>query len=180
MRHGKQGARGRNVVVRSRSARATRGCLSVGGHSIPCALGRSGISRRKREGDGATPAGRFRPVAVFYRPDRVRRPLTRLPVKPLRRADGWCDDPRHGRYNRPVRLPFAASHEAMWRDDHLYDIVVVLDYNRRPRVRGAGSAVFFHLARTGYPPTEGCIAVSLADMRRVLARLDAASVLAIR
>ena len=159
------------------SARATTGLLTFGRLSVPCALGRSGLSRNKREGDGATPAGCHRLVEVLYRPDRVPRPTTCLPVRAIRPDDGWCDDPDHGRYNRPVRLPFAASHERLWRDDHLYDVLVVLDQNRIPRVRGRGSAVFFHLARPGYRPTEGCVAVAAGDMRLLLAAAGPGTVL---
>lgn len=159
------------LVVRQLSPRATRGRLTLGPLTVPCAVGRSGVSRRKREGDGATPAGCFRLLCVLYRADRIARPLTALPVRALAADDGWCDDPGHHRYNRPVRLPFAASHERLWRDDHLYDVVVVLDHNRRPRARGLGSAVFFHLARPDFAPTEGCVAVTLPAMRRLLAHV---------
>lgn len=148
-----------------------RGILTLGGRAIPVALGRSGIARDKREGDGRTPAGRWRIVRVLYRPDHGPRPVTPLPTAAIRRNDGWCDDPRDRRYNRPVRLPFAPSHERMWRDDHLYDLVLVLDHNTRPRVAGRGSAVFVHLARPGFTPTEGCVALKRDDLRRLVARL---------
>ncbi|MBB98178.1 MAG: hypothetical protein CML67_01375 [Rhodobacteraceae bacterium] len=161
--------RPRNLTVRSLSAEVTRGRLVSGSLDVPCALGRGGITRDKREGDGATPAGRFEMLSVYYRPDRVQRPRTRLPVTPLRPWMGWCDDPGHPRYNRLVRRPFAASHEAMWRDDPLYNIVVVLDCNLHPAVPGRGSAIFLHLARPGYTPTEGCVAVKEQDMRLLLA-----------
>ncbi|MDJ0930469.1 MAG: L,D-transpeptidase family protein [Breoghania sp.] len=161
-----------NIYVRALSASRTRGRLIFGPLSVACALGRTGISHEKREGDGATPSGRYRLLQVLYRADRIQRPITRLPVCALKPHDGWCDDPRHGRYNRPVRLPFSASHERLWREDHLYDVVVILDHNQKPRSLGGGSAVFCHLARPGYLPTEGCVAVSLADMCRLLAMAD--------
>jgi len=148
-----------------------RGVLKVGGLAFPCALGRKGCRVRKREGDGATPVGRWRLVAVLYRPDRGRRPPTRLPVRPIRPDDGWCDAPTDRNYNRHVRHPYPASAERLWREDGLYDLVVVLDHNARPRVRGAGSAVFMHLARPGYQPTEGCIALSREHLLRLLQRL---------
>jgi L,D-peptidoglycan transpeptidase YkuD (ErfK/YbiS/YcfS/YnhG family) len=160
----------RRIVVAPVSADRRRGLVVAGGLGAPCALGRSGIVRRKREGDGATPAGRLALVAVLYRPDRIRRPPTRLPAIPLRPDSGWCDDPSDRRYNREVRLPFGAGHERLWRSDRLYDVVVVLDYNlARPR-RGAGSAIFLHVAAPGFPPTEGCVAVSMPAMRRILFR----------
>ena len=152
------------------SAAATRGVVRLGGLAFPCALGRSGRSVRKREGDGATPVGRWRLLGVLYRSDRGRCPSTRLPVRPIAPDDGWCDAPGDRNYNRPVRHPYPASAERLWREDGLYDIVVVLSHNVRPRVRGAGSAVFMHLARPGYRPTEGCIALKREHLLRLLER----------
>lgn len=158
------------IRVSAAAGERSRGRLAMGSVSAPCALGRSGMRRRKREGDGATPAGRFRLLAVLYRPDRVRRPATGLPVAAIRPDSGWCDDPADRRYNRPVRLPYPASHERLWRDDRLYDIVVVIDHNLARPIRGAGSAVFLHLAAPGFTPTAGCVALSEPAMRRLLAR----------
>ena len=147
-----------------------RGTLAFAGRFYPCALGRSGISRLKREGDGATPAGPLPLRAVLYRPDRGR-PRSGLPLRPLRKDDGWCDASGDRNYNRPVRLPYPASHEAMWRADGLYDIVVVLDWNLSRRLAGRGSAIFMHLARPGFAPTEGCVALRRRDLAAILARL---------
>ncbi|MFG1391991.1 L,D-transpeptidase family protein [Xanthobacter agilis] len=147
------------------------GVLVAGGRALRVALGRSGISADKREGDGRTPAGRWRILGLLYRPDAGPRPLTRLPCRPIARTDGWCDASGHRRYNRPVTLPFAASHERLWREDHLYDLVLVLDHNTRPRIMGRGSAVFVHLARPGLRPTEGCVALPRGELRRLVARL---------
>jgi L,D-peptidoglycan transpeptidase YkuD (ErfK/YbiS/YcfS/YnhG family) len=162
--------RARTATVLGLSAAATRGVVRLGGLAFPCALGRSGRSVRKREGDGATPVGRWRLLGVLYRSDRGRRPSTRLPVRPIAPDDGWCDAPGDRNYNRPVRHPYPASAERLWREDGLYDIVVVLSHNVRPRVRGAGSAVFMHLARPGYRPTEGCIALKREHLLRLLER----------
>jgi L,D-peptidoglycan transpeptidase YkuD (ErfK/YbiS/YcfS/YnhG family) len=168
------------IMVVHRTADRTRGLIVAEGLRIPCALGRSGVVRGKREGDGATPAGRLGFLAVLYRADRVRRPATALPVTPLTPDAGWCDDPGDRRYNRPVRLPCAARHERLWRSDRLYDVVVVLDYNcERPRP-GAGSAIFLHIATPHFSPTEGCIAVSMIAMRRLLARAGPGSWLDVR
>ncbi len=138
---------------------------------FPCALGRGGCRARKREGDGATPIGRWRVRQVLYRADHVRRPRTSVPVKPIRAGDGWCDAPADRNYNRPVRRPYAASAEQLWRADGLYDLVVVLGYNDRPRIRGLGSAIFMHVARAAYAPTEGCIALETRHLRRIVERL---------
>lgn len=161
------------ITVRRRPGCRHQGVLTVAGRAIPVALGRSGIGYDKREGDGRTPAGVWHPVRVLYRADRVTRPATSLPVAAIRPGDGWCDAPEDRRYNRPVELPFPASHERLWRDDRLYDLLLVIDHNTRPRVKGRGSAVFIHLARPGYRPTEGCVALKPADLSRLLTRLDA-------
>ena len=147
---------------------ATHGRLRLGNLVIPCRLGRIGIKPLKREGDGATPAGRWRLRGVMFRADRIARPQTRLPVKALRRVDAWCDAPEDRNYNRPVALPYLASHERLWRDDRLYDAVVVLSHNERPRQRYRGSAVFLHMADPEGRPTAGCIAVAPRDMARLL------------
>ena len=106
---------------------------------------------------------------VLYRADRVPRPRAAVPLLPLAPHDGWCDDPDDGAYNQPVRLPYAARHEALWRADELYDVVGVLGWNDAPVARRRGSAIFLHVARAGYAPTEGCIALSRPDLLAVLA-----------
>jgi L,D-peptidoglycan transpeptidase YkuD (ErfK/YbiS/YcfS/YnhG family) len=137
---------------------------------MSCALGRAGRRQIKREGDGATPVGSWAIAAVFYRQDRLRPPITAHSARPIQPSDGWCDDPSDRNYNRLVRLPCAARTEAMFRSDHVYDIVVVLNYNTRPRLPNRGSAIFCHLARPGFAPTEGCIALTQRDLRRLLQR----------
>ena len=158
----------------------TKGLLRLGEITVPCALGRSGIVTRKKEGDGGTPVGRFELLHVYYRPDRGVPPPTQLPREPLTPLSGWCDDPKHRLYNRPVTLPFAAGHEKMWRDDRLYDVVVVLDCNISPAVKGKGSAIFFHIARENYSPTKGCVAVSPEHMRLLLQCSGLGAVMEIR
>lgn len=148
-----------------------RGILRAGAFWAPCALGRSGLRHAKREGDGATPIGRFGLARVLYRADRVRRPVTALPTTRLRPDDGWCDDPGDRAYNQPVRLPYRGRHERLWRADHVYDIIVVIDFNTAPARHGFGSAIFLHLARDDFGPTEGCVAIPLAAMLRILPRI---------
>ncbi len=133
-----------------------------------CALGRAGVTADKREGDGATPAGCWPLKRVLYRPDRLSAPVTAFPVAALSPDDGWCDDPDDARYNQPVRLPYAARHEVLWRDDGIYDVIVVLAHNDDPPVPGSGSAIFLHVARDDYGPTEGCVALALPELRAVL------------
>ena len=162
---------GRRLTVRGLGQRACRGWVEMAGLRMPCALGRGGVRVRKREGDGATPAGTWALREMLWRADRGRRPATGLPARPIRGRDGWCDAPADRNYNRSVRHPYPASAERLWRDDGLYDVVVVLDYNSRPRVRGRGSAIFLHVARSDWAPTEGCIAMAEPDLRRLLARM---------
>ena len=157
--------------VLPRASNRARGWLTAGPFRIPCALGPAGIRRDKREGDGATPAGRFRLLWGYYRADRQRPAAGGVPLVAMRRDQGWCENPASGRYNRPVRLPTTDCTDAMRRDDALYDLVFVLDYNFTRRVKGRGSAIFFHLARPGLTPTTGCVAISAADMRKLAPRL---------
>jgi L,D-peptidoglycan transpeptidase YkuD (ErfK/YbiS/YcfS/YnhG family) len=144
------------------------GWLAWPGHRVRCALGRGGVSLEKREGDGATPAGVFPLRRVLYRADRLAALETRLPSVPLARDDGWCDDPGDADYNRQVRLPFVARHERLWREDGLYDAIVVLGHNDAPALPGMGSAIFLHMARADYGPTEGCVAIAPADLVALL------------
>jgi len=151
-------------------------------HDAACAVGRGGIvaASAKREGDGATPAGRWPLRHVFFRPDRLDRPETRLPTAALTPDLGWSDDPADPeRYNSAVRLPYDRSHEVLWREDHLYDIIVVLGINDGPPVAGRGSALFFHLARPDYGPTAGCVAVARGDMLAMLRACGPESVMEI-
>ena len=146
------------------------GQLRWAGREARCALGRGGVQsvENKQEGDGATPLGHWPMRKVFYRPDRLTRPQTGLPVVALAPHMGWCDDPAHSQYNRLVDLPFPASHEKLWRDDHVYDLIVALGYNDAPAAAGKGSAIFLHLARPDFSPTEGCVASSLPDLLDLL------------
>ena len=159
----------RVLWVRALSQSSTRGHVALGSRRWPCVLGRSGRRAVKREGDGATPIGRWTLCQVFYRADRGMRPRTALPVHVLRCHNGWCDASGDRNYNSAVRLPYPASAESLWREDGVYDIIVVLDHNRRPRRRGCGSAIFMHLTRAEGTPTAGCIALSDRDLRQILA-----------
>lgn len=162
----------RVIKVHVRGPSATTGILSLGFTHFRCALGRSGVvpAALKREGDGTTPAGLYPLRRLFYRPDRMARPATRLCAHPLTPQTGWCEDPAHPLYNRLVRRPVAGC-DAMWRNDHLYDLVIEIGHNDDPVIRGRGSAVFLHLARDNYAPTQGCVALARGDMLRLLARL---------
>ena len=141
------------------------------GESHPCAVGRSGViaAAQKQEGDGASPAGAWPMRRLLYRTDRLPSPETGLPVAAIAEDDGWCDDPQDGAYNQAVQLPYAASHERLWRDDEIYDLIVVLGHNDTPVRSGLGSAIFLHCARPDFSPTEGCIALAPETLLRLLA-----------
>lgn len=159
----------KTLRISTASAGPQRGWLAAGLRRLPVALGRGGIKSDKREGDGGTPRGRFRLTRVWWRADKGLRPRTRLPVQRIRPEHGWCDDPAHARYNRPIRLPASCRHERMHRADSVYDLVIELDHNSRPRMRGRGSAIFLHVAQPDFAPTAGCVALRRADLHRLLA-----------
>ena len=165
----------RILRVLALSPRSTRGILKAGELQFPCSLGRSGARHLKREGDGASPKGSWQLRRLFYRADRMLPPGGSLPSRPLRADDGWCETVGDRNYNRLVRIPYATSHETMKRPDHLYDVVVELSHNERPRVQGHGSAVFFHLRQPNGGPTAGCVAVSARDMRIILGLIGPAT-----
>jgi L,D-peptidoglycan transpeptidase YkuD (ErfK/YbiS/YcfS/YnhG family) len=156
-----------------------RGWFSAGFTSLPCAVGGTAVSHRKREGDLASPAGQFHLLGGFYRSS-APRPAAPWTLRKIAAADGWCDDPRSPSYNRPTRLPSRYSCEQLWRNDGLYDLVLILDYNLSPRRAGRGSAIFLHCARPDFAPTAGCIALKTSELRKLLPRLAKDAVLVIR
>ncbi|WP_024511844.1 L,D-transpeptidase family protein [Bradyrhizobium sp. ARR65] len=160
------------VSIRTAASDPRRGWLTGGGLTIPVALGRGGIVANKREGDGGTPKGTFRPRRVWWRADRGARPRSFLPVRPIRGDDAWCEDPTDRHYNRPLRLAPGRGGDRLAREDHLYDFIIEIDHNTRPRIAGRGSAVFLHLARDNFGPTAGCISMSKAAMLQLLRRLS--------
>jgi L,D-peptidoglycan transpeptidase YkuD (ErfK/YbiS/YcfS/YnhG family) len=160
------------IHVSPRPGLRSRGWLFAGGLVLPVALGRSGIRALKREGDGSTPPGRFRPVRLWWRADRAPRPRTRLPVRRIGPDDAWCEDPNDRRYNRPFRRSANEPGDRLLRTDGLYDMLIEIDHNTRPRVAFRGSAVFIHVARDGFAPTAGCVALRRRDLERLLSRLS--------
>jgi L,D-peptidoglycan transpeptidase YkuD (ErfK/YbiS/YcfS/YnhG family) len=167
------------LVVSPSSTHLARGTLTCAGRTFACALGRGGVSRDKREGDGATPAGEFPIRRVLYRADRLDAPVTQLQRVALAPHDGWCDAPLDPHYNRPVTLPYPAGAENLWREDHVYDLIVVLGHNDAPPVPHLGSAIFMHVASVDLSPTAGCVALAQEDLLWVLARLAPDSSIAI-
>lgn len=163
-------------VARRVGGRPHEGRLIAGSLVLSCALGRAGVTRDKREGDGATPSGTHRLLYFFLR----KTARLRLHWRHTRQDDIWCDDAGSYLYNLPLAAPSRLSHEEMWRGDRLYDVVGVMDYNIRPRIRGRGSAIFFHIAADDLGPTAGCIALRERDMARLLPMLGRRAVLVVR
>jgi L,D-peptidoglycan transpeptidase YkuD (ErfK/YbiS/YcfS/YnhG family) len=159
------------IRVRRRAGGRSRGVVLAGRHAIPVVLGRAGIAADKREGDGATPRGRFRLIRLWWRADQRPRPPTRLPARRIDAALAWCEDPADRRYNRPFRRSANEPGDRLWREDRLYDLVIELSHNTRPRVAGRGSAVFLHLARPDRSGTAGCVAFAAKDLLRLIGRL---------
>jgi L,D-peptidoglycan transpeptidase YkuD (ErfK/YbiS/YcfS/YnhG family) len=161
----------RFVRIRAAAGDRSRGWLTAGGQTIKVALGRGGIQANKREGDGGTPRGTFRPRRLWWRADRHSKPSTFLPVRAIRPEDAWCEDVSSRHYNQPLRLAAKHGGDRLTRDDHLYDFIIEIDHNTRPRIAGRGSAVFLHLARKDFSPTAGCVSMTEATMLRLLKRL---------
>ncbi len=151
-----------NIVVNS------KGVLSFKGKEYKCVFGKSGVSDDKKEGDGATPVGIFPIRKIFYRADKIEKPISPFETVALLQNDGWCDKVNDPKYNQFIKLPYEASHENLWREDDLYDIIVVLGYNDNPSVSGKGSAIFMHIARQTFTPTAGCIALAYDDLVEIL------------
>src|SRR3954469_25258149 len=170
----------RAIHVRTAPGTRTRGWLIAGPQAFPVALGRGGILANKREGDGGTPRGVFRPLRLWWRGDRGPRPRTRLPVRRIAADDAWCEDPADRRYNRPIKMATGQSGDRLRRDDHLYDFVIEIEHSARPRVAGRGSAVFIHLARPGLAPTAGCIAMPRAQLCHLLEKISPGTRIIIR
>jgi L,D-peptidoglycan transpeptidase YkuD (ErfK/YbiS/YcfS/YnhG family) len=160
-----------SVEIRAAAGQRTRGWLTANGQTIAVALGRGGIRANKREGDGGTPRGIFRPLRLWWRADRHPRPRTFLPVRAIGPDDAWCEDPSDRHYNQPVRPNSQQGGDRLQRDDHLYDFIVEIDHNTKPRIAGRGSAVFLHLARKDFSPTAGCVSMTESAMLRLLKRL---------
>src|SRR5262245_3361056 len=168
------------IRVASRAGERTRGWLRAGPLQLPVALGRSGITANKREGDGGTPRGTFRLVRLWWRADRLPHPRTMLPSRRIAPHDAWVEDPADRRYNRPALRGTNDPGDRLWRTDHLYDLIIELDHNTRPRVAGRGSAVFVHVARPNRSPTAGCVAMGTRELRRLLAGVGAKTRIAIQ
>ncbi|UVO37032.1 L,D-transpeptidase family protein [Bradyrhizobium arachidis] len=156
------------IRVKPAAGNPRRGWLTAGSLTIPVALGRGGILANKREGDGGTPRGQFRPRQLWWRGDRHSRPKTFLPARIITGADAWCEDPGDRHYNQWIRRGEGEGGDQLKRADHLYDFIIEIDHNTRPRIAGRGSAVFLHLARDNFGPTAGCVSMTRGAMLHLL------------
>jgi L,D-peptidoglycan transpeptidase YkuD (ErfK/YbiS/YcfS/YnhG family) len=161
----------KQLVIQADSADSSLGWASLGPKRWRCVVGAGGVREDKVEGDAATPAGEYPLRHVYFRNDRLVLPKVRLPARAIGEHDGWCDDPRSPTYNRLVRIPSEWSHEKMWREDGLYDLLVVVGYNDDPPEGEWGSAIFLHIAREDMSPTEGCVAFARDDLLELVTLL---------
>lgn len=162
-----------NIIVTSNS-------LLFNEKTYICAIGKGGFSHDKKEGDGATPIGEFVLRECWYRADKISAPETSLPLKVIYAGDGWCDDPKSTQYNKHIQLPFHFSHEKLWREDDVYDLIIPLGYNDEEPIPGKGSAIFMHVARENYEPTEGCVALAKSDLLEILLNITPETRIVIR
>jgi L,D-peptidoglycan transpeptidase YkuD (ErfK/YbiS/YcfS/YnhG family) len=160
-----------SIRVRTRPGLPNQGVLTAGGQTLRVALGRSGIRGLKREGDGGTPVGTFHPIRLWWRADRLKRPQTRLPARRIAADDAWCEDPADRRYNQAFKRSANEPGDRLRREDGLYDLIIEIDHNTRPRVAGLGSAVFIHVAREAFGPTAGCVALRRDDLLKLVSRI---------
>ena len=152
--------------------RVKKNYLEFKNQRFQCSIGRSGFSENKKEGDGCTPVGTFFIKKIYYRADKIRNLDTKIKKILIHESDGWCDDPSQKEYNQLIQFPFNFSAEKLYREDSLYNVICILDYNTNPIISGLGSAIFMHVAKNGYRPTEGCIALKQEDLLYLLKFID--------
>ena len=144
-----------------------------------CSIGKGGIKNKMKEGDNITPKGIFKLIKVYYRADKIKRIETPLKKIKIKKNMGWCDDPKSRYYNREVKIPNKFSHERLYRNDNIYDLVILLSYNVRPIIKGKGSAIFMHVAKSKYLPTEGCIALKKTHLIKILKQINSKTLIKI-
>jgi len=142
--------------------------LTFKNYKVKCALGKRGIGSKKQEGDHITPVGLFKIKYLLYRKDRIKKIKTRLKKIIIRKTMGWCNDPESKKYNKLIKLPSKSSYEKLYKKNNVYDIILVLDYNMYPTMKGKGSAIFIHIAKKNYKKTEGCIAIKKLDLLKII------------
>ena len=137
-----------------------------------CALGKSGVGKKKIEGDDITPKGTYKISQIFYRKDRIKKIKSKIKIFKINKNMGWCDDPRSDAYNQLINLPNKYNYEKFYRKDNIYDLIIVLNYNMNPTIKNKGSAIFIHIAKKNYSPTKGCIALSKINLLEILNKIN--------
>jgi L,D-peptidoglycan transpeptidase YkuD (ErfK/YbiS/YcfS/YnhG family) len=155
-----------NMIIINKS-----GYLKYKKLKFKCALGKAGIGKKKREGDNVTPTGNFKIVKIYYRSDRVKKISSKLRLIEITKNMGWCDDPNSKNYNKLINLPSKYSHEKLFKKNNIYNVIVVLNYNMKPVIKNKGSAIFIHIAKKNYQPTQGCIALKKNDLLKLLSKI---------
>jgi len=156
------------LVISSGQKSTCLGLVQANKIHFPCLLGRSGIGQKSHEGDGFTPAGCWTMSYLLYRADKIRKPCSFLPTFAINPLDSWCDSVGSQQYNQPLGITLPGSSETLWRSDNLYDLIVVLDHNTLPSIRGRGSAIFIHIRSPQSKFTQGCIALEHSDLCKIL------------
>ena len=144
------------------------GYLKYKDFKFKCALGKSGIGKKREEGDNITPKGVFNVIKIYYRKDRLKKLPSKFTLTEIKKNMGWCDDPKSRKYNQPIKLPTKYNHENLYRKDNTYDLILVLNYNMKPTIKNKGSAIFIHVAKKNYKKTAGCIAIRKFDLIRLI------------
>ena len=140
-------------------------------YKAKCSIGKRGIGYKKKEGDLITPKGRYRIKYILYRKDKVKRIQTKIKKVIIKKNMAWCDDPNSKRYNKLIKLPSSFSYEKLYRNDNVYDIILVLNYNMKPIIKHKGSAIFIHVSKSNYKKTEGCVALKKTHLLKILKQL---------
>ena len=133
-----------------------------------CALGKAGVGKKKVEGDNITPKGTFQIVKIYYRSDRIKNIYSKIKLFKINNKMGWCDDPNSKKYNQLIKLPSKYTHEKLYRQDNVYDLVIVLNYNMIPIIKNKGSAIFIHVAKKNYKKTAGCVALKKKHLLKLI------------
>jgi len=144
------------------------GYLKYKNFKFRCALGKKGIGKKIKEGDNITPRGTFKITKIYYRPDKIKKLITFFKKIKIKRNMGWCDDPRSKFYNKQMKIPSKFSHERFYRNDNIYDIIAVLNYNINPTIKNKGSAIFIHISKNNYKQTAGCVAIKKKNLIKLL------------
>ena len=137
-----------------------------------CALGKSGVGKKKIEGDNITPQGIYKIIKIYYRKDRIKKISSKFKLIKIKKNRGWCDDPKSNKYNQLINLPSDFNHEKLYRRDSVYDLILILNYNMNPIVKGKGSGIFIHISKKNYKKTAGCIALKKSHLIQLVKKIE--------